>query len=497
MSAAGIEYVLRDGVDLEAIGVALSARFEIAADRERSSQRTFYDTFDGRLHARGLALIHENRRLALIDERQDELAGVELARRPRSLFVADLPEGRLRQALAPVASVRALSEIVRVRSHVLPARVLNADAKTVVRLFVEEPFALPPRVRLAAVRGYEKPLAAVRRVLEQDLGLTAPEETVPDATLRQAGGVPGGVPSNISLALPAGQRADAAASVLLRHLLAIIERNLSGAIADIDTEFLHDLRVAARRSRSAQRQLRHVFPPVPLSHFRSEFRWLQQVTGPSRDLDVYVLELADPPAVLEPLRKLLLERRRVERRRMVRALRSTRMSTLLAEWGAFLEELVEAPMEDRRDAERPVKEVAAERLGAVYTRMVKKGGAIDDSSPPAALHDLRKTGKELRYLLEFFSSLFPAEVVRPMVRTLKSLQKTLGRFQDCEVQADVMRSLRGEVAGRDGGPAALLAMGQLVDRLEREQTRARSEFAECFVHFASRPQRRRVRETFT
>jgi CHAD domain-containing protein len=496
MSAAGIEYVLRDGVDLDAISAALPSRFEIAAAPGRSSQRTFYDTFDGRLHARGLALVHEDRRLALTDERRRELAAVELSRRPRPLLASDLPEGRLREALAPIVGVRALGEIVRVRTRVVPARVLNADAKTVVRLFVEEPSALPARVRLAGVRGYDKALMAVRRALEGKLGLEVAEEPIPDAAVRRAGGLPGGLTSNLDVRLPPGQRADAAASVLLRSLLRMVEQNLPGAIADVDSEFLHDLRVAVRRSRSAQRQLRGVFPPVPLARFRAEFRWLQQVTGPSRDLDVYVLELADSPPGLEPLRELLLERRRRERRRMVRALRSKRMTTLLADWGAFLEELVEAPAEDRPDAARPVKDVAAERVRAVYERMVKTGSAIDDSSPPEALHDLRKTGKELRYLLEFFSSLFAVEVVRPMVRTLKSLQDTLGRFHDYEVQADALHSLPDEVAARDDGPAALLAMGQLLDRLEREQRAARSEFAARFADFAARPQRRRVRETF-
>ena len=66
---------------------------------------------------------------------------------------------------------------------------------------------------------------------------------------------------------------------------------LPGTIADVDSEFLHDFRVAVRRTRSLQRQLEPVFPPEPLAHFRSEFRWLQQATGPVRDLDVHQLDL--------------------------------------------------------------------------------------------------------------------------------------------------------------------------------------------------------------
>ena len=70
----------------------------------------------------------------------------------------------------------------------------------------------------------------------------------------------------------------------------MIEANLEGTIADLDSEFLHDFRVSVRRSRAVQRELKGVFAPAELARFRAEFRWLQQVTGDARDLDVYVLE---------------------------------------------------------------------------------------------------------------------------------------------------------------------------------------------------------------
>ena len=41
-----------------------------------------------------------------------------------------------------------------------------------------------------------------------------------------------------------------------------------------------------------------------------------------------------------------------------------------------------------------------------------------------------------------------------------------------------------------------MAMGQLVDELERDQVAARAEFAERFDAFAAKPQRQLVRETF-
>ena len=283
-----------------------------------------------------------------------------------------------------------------------------------------------------------------------------------------------------------------------------IEANLPGTLADVDSEFLHDLRVAVRRTRSLQRELKAVFPPDELARFRVEFRWLQGVTGPSRDLDVYLLEFDDfagslPEAQrrnLEPLRALLTQRRIRERRRMVLALRSQRAQALLVEWKQFVEVLTELPAEDRPDAARPVAEVAARRISHVYRQMLKMGGAIDEQSPPVALHELRKKGKELRYLLEFFARLFPAATVGPMVKTLKSLQDTLGRFQDREVQTGMLRSLGDEIAAQENGAAALMAMGVLVERLERQQADARAEFAERFAPFAAKRRRAAVKETF-
>jgi CHAD domain-containing protein len=495
--AQGAQYLLPDGLDL---AEALGAELRVERDRRRSAERTFYDTFDGRLHAEGLALLHTDGRLSLVDAvTYGERAGADLPDAPDRLPAADLPAGPLRDLLQPIVEVRALLPVARVRSRTSALRVLNDDDKTVVRLAVEAPAVivngrsrtrLRRRVHVAAVRGYADELAAVRRELEERLGVTAAERPLHDEAVAAAGGVPGGVTSKPGFSLHALQPAAACAAIMFGELLRAIEANVPGTIADVDSEFLHDLRVAVRRTRSLQRQLKSVLPPE-LARFRTEFRRLQQVTGPARDLDVYVLDfdayVADAGPDLEPLRGLLEQRRRREHARMGRALRSQRTRRLLADWRTFVDGL--------EDGE-PIRDVASRRIGRVYRRMVKAGGKIDDSSPPEALHDLRKQGKELRYLLEFFASLYPDKVVRPMVKTLKALQDTLGRFQDREVQAEMLRALRDDVAALDNGAAALMAMGTLVEHLEQQQAAARAEFAERFAAFAAKPQRALVRRTF-
>ena len=422
--------------------------------------------------------------------------------------------GAFRDALLPIVEVRALLPLVHVHSRVRAIDVLDEERKTIVRTKLEQPTVvasasnhrpLRPRVRLTAVRGYDDELAAIRMTLEHELAFKLADQPLVDEAVRAAGGVPGGIPSKITVPLARNQRADVATVAILRALLRIVEANVAGTIADVDAEFLHDFRVAVRRSRAVQREMRGVFGPDVLAAFRTDFKWLQTITGDARDLDVYVLEfdamramVPEPmQADLEPLLGVLESRRLMARREMARGLRSERTARILGEWEAFLEELVESDTEDRPDAARPIGEVAGERIARVYRRMVRMGRAIAPESPAEDYHELRKKGKELRYLLELYGTpLFDTDVVKPMVKTLKALQDVLGRHQDREVQMAMLQSLRDEVSARPGGPGALMAMGALVQRLGEDEQAARGEFADSFAAFASKAQRRLVKETF-
>jgi CHAD domain-containing protein len=189
-------------------------------------------------------------------------------------------------------------------------------------------------------------------------------------------------------------------------------------------------------------------------------------------------------ADLEPLRGILTTRRARALSAARRALKAQRTAEALREWGEFVAEVPEA--------ERTVLSLASHRITRVYRKMVKMGKAIDDDSPAEDLHELRKVGKELRYLLEFFQSLYPADVVKPFIKTLKGLQDMLGRFQDREVQRLSLRALAPDVKD----PFALMAMGVLIDRFIKEEAQARAEFAGRFAAFAGAEQRQVVKDHF-
>ena len=514
MDVPQTQLLLPDGIDAAGAVDRLAARVAVVTQRAHRTDRTFWDTFDGRLHGAGLVLVDNGTRFALADSATyAEQAAADHPRGLRRVAVVDLPAGPLRERLEPLVEMRVLTPIVRVRSRRLPINVLDDLGKVVVRLQAEEPtvvaggdakIALRPRLNVVGVRGYDRAYERVLALLTDDLDLQPVTELLHDEGVAAVGAAPGGTSSKLRVTLLPETRADAAAVTILRRLLEIIEANLPGTLANLDSEYLHDLRVAVRRSRALQRELRGVFAREPLRVFREGFRELQVLTGPTRDLDVQLLEFADLVATLPagtapdvaPLRELLELRLADERAKMVRGLKSERTRVLLDNWRDYLDVLVAAPEEDRPDAARPVTEVAGERIATVYRRMVKMGRAIEPDSPHEALHDLRKKGKELRYLLEFFASLYPQEVVKPMVSTLKGLQDVLGRFQDREVQADALRALGDEIAAREGGAAALMAMGVLVQRLGEEQAQAREQFAERFERFAAKPQRKLVSQTF-
>jgi CHAD domain-containing protein len=311
---------------------------------------------------------------------------------------------------------------------------------------------------------------------------------------------------NAQVPMVANERAGVAVAKVLLRLLQIMDANLPGTLADTDVEFLHDYRVAIRRTRSVLREMRAVFDPAALERVRPSFKWLQDQTSATRDLDIYLHEFDElrelaPAAVradLEPLEPLLRERHRQARGAMQAALTSDRAHALRADWWEILQTLVLADHDVGPDGARPIGELAAWRIRKVHHKIVGMGTAISPDSKPEEYHELRKKGKELRYLLELFGApLFDPDVVKPLIKTLKGLQDVLGLHQDREVQIEMLREMGHELVARPGGPRALMAIGTLIDRLEADAAAARGRFAASFAEFASESQCKLVAKAFS
>lgn len=322
--------------------------------------------------------------------------------------------------------------------------------------------------------------------------------------LAALGRSPADYSSKLDLVLDPDLTAQQALRTILLHLLNTLKTNIDGTCSDIDSEFLHDLRVSVRRSRSALSQLKGLLPAVELAPFREGFAWLGNITGPTRDLDVYLLKYAhyvqrlpeNHRQDLAPFHDFLKQRQAEEQQTLAALLQGTKSSKLLDHWQDLLEQDREADP-DLPDAELPVREVADRRIWKLFRRCVKEGRAITAESPAEHLHELRKTCKKLRYLLEFFQSLYPPKDMAALIKALKVLQDNLGDFNDFEIQSEAMHSLGLLMAKKEKAPpATLLAMGMLAESLRHQQQQTRQEFERRFTEFCANKNRRLFRKLF-
>lgn len=299
-------------------------------------------------------------------------------------------------------------------------------------------------------------------------------------------------------------RSDVAAKAILSALLEVLTARENGVLLAEDPEHLHDFRIAVRRTRSALEQFNEVFPPRLLAQFAAHFKWLGQITTPSRDFDVYLLGFVDLKAALpaassadiDPLREFLERHATLAHRQLAKQLRSRRYALLLGSWRKFLD----APCPKRPSAPlalAPIKTLADRRIWKLFRKVLRQGLAIQPDSPPESIHRLRKTCKKLRYLLEFFRDHYPADEIKTSIKQLKKLQDYLGDFQDAHARIAMLTMIGLEMRQDPEVPTkALLACGMLLHVLHRQQQLLRDTFPRYFKPFAKSQNRTRFRLLF-
>ncbi|MEQ1668995.1 MAG: CHAD domain-containing protein [Sulfuriferula sp.] len=299
-------------------------------------------------------------------------------------------------------------------------------------------------------------------------------------------------------------RTDAAVRIIMQRLLETMRACEAGVLAGADAEFLHNFRIALRRNRSLLGQIRGVMPQRNWQRLSHGFAWLSDITRSARDLDVYLLVLeADKtrltPAAsdaLTPLREFFQHRQQLAYQQLVACLNSPRYAKLIAAWAAYL--ALPLPVHSKLpDAQRPLLVFANQRIWRMLRRVIRQGNAIRADSPPQALHELRKSCKKLRYLMEFFRSLYPAAMMKQPLKVLKALQNQLGECQDLQVQQALLVTFQQSVT-IDGSALqrTLAAVERMRCRLVKRETKRRKSFRQCFAAFVEARQRKVFRQLF-
>jgi CHAD domain-containing protein len=508
-----------------ALTAALGAKGRVKKEPSQTVHREWFDTFDWRLHRAGLTL----ERVTVAGRGSAELllrstAGEVLQVVPAvpaaangfgtittPVLDSNATMSSVLTRLAQVVEMRALLGLAAVTAHVRTFRILDAKEKTIARVVAEEATrdthkaVSTPRCRISLmpVRGYEGESRKLARRLSALPGMRLSQETWLASALAERGRRPQDYGGQLDLKLSPTLSAVTAVKTILAHLLEIAERNVPGVAADLDTEFLHDLRVSVRRSRTALKLLGDLLPAVQVSNLWLDLKWMSDLTTPTRDLDAHRL-LASQPGTrggvqteeLRPFYAFLQLRRQAAQRNLVRGLRSARWSRAQQRWRSLCTSDDPASAKLSPGESQPtIQDVARPEIARAYRKARRLGEAINDASPATDLHALRKRCKELRYLMEFFACLIEGRPYRAVLSQLKSLQDCLGEFQDTYVQQRAVATFADEMLTDGAGSAAtLMALGRVVDTLELRQAQARQEFEVRFKGFTNKATRANLAE---
>lgn len=493
-------YIVGDTVSAETIVQSLQALVPTRRHALRRQRLTLLDTFDGRIRRAGASVTRRrvNGTAMLAWQTRRGAPPVTAAVDPAVAFVWDIPEGVLQRRLAPIVGVRRLLSQVEAEEHGTLLDVLDGQGKTRARLRIESGRTrssgsgqswqpVPTVITLTSLRGYADTYERLVPIIRSRPDVEPCPEGFHGEMLRRAGALEG---ADLSLPCLDG-RVEAAEGVRRIHLalLGVLAANEPGLRADLDTEFLHDFRVAVRRTRSLLRQIRNVFPSDVVEHFSNEFSWIGRLTGPPRDLDVLLLDLrAERPYMpardMELITSAVRALRLNEHEALVAALDSPRYRQLRGDWMGFLERPT-APDADGGMAPRVLEEIVSRRAWRLSQRLARCASEIDDETPAERLHEVRILAKKLRYLVDIAPSFYEAGDLTRVVGSLKKVQRVFGDYNDAQIQETrLLECLRSLSADHDGR-SALFALGGLVERTRQRRACLRDQVVESLARFSA------------
>ena len=502
-----IRYAVPDSIEGQYLLDKIGQKFTISSIDSGKTAWQYWDTFDWRVFRSGLVLYCHGQCLQLVERSTNcPIASIELLTKEPLKFCRDLPAGLLRDRLDPIVKLRALLLLASTTIETSQLSIVNKDAKIICRLLLEQHYLIDHHatsglgfLTLKTVRGYAKEAKKIQKIIF-GCGLNLSNDDQATAIFKAIGLTPSTYSSKINLSLTPKQPVSLAAVAIFKSQAEVMRINEAGIKADIDTEFLHDFRVALRRTRAGLSQLKGIFPNDITSRFKKELAAIGKMTNRMRDLDVYLLKkeyyCAMLPgqlrAKLDHLFELLSKERSKERQKVVCLLSSNNYRKTLSEWEKFLDSYELNIGDDSCNSSKPVVELAEKFIFKTWRRAISKGRLIHNDSADQELHLLRLDCKKLRYLLEFFGSLFDTEKIQFLTNQLKKLQDNLGDFNDICVQQETLQEyIEHQLQGKPDAIDVAAAIGGLITHLNHQQQEVRMIFEQTFKEF-NRPKNNRL-----
>jgi CHAD domain-containing protein len=240
-----------------------------------------------------------------------------------------------------------------------------------------------------------------------------------------------------------GTAGDVVRAALVAHTTSLQDADVM--VRSDQPDGVHQVRVACRRLRSVLAAFRPVVDRTATDHVRAELQWIGAQLAGARDAEVAVAHLrelvaAQPPElVLGPVAARLQQEDLRDGVASGDDARRTLASPRYLQALEALAELVADPPLTVRAAE-PAEPVVAEVLAHTGERLRKLVEVAEGADDPAALHDVRKAAKRLRYTAEVAEPVLGAPVTE-LIGTLKDVQQVLGDRQDTFLTREVCARL--------------------------------------------------------
>ena len=481
----------------------LNLKLHLFDDKTVISDISYYDSFDWRLFKRGLVLIKDSTDYILYKYKEGLVISSLLWNSQKlPVFYNDFPESGLKKELSKRLGIRALIKAATIKKQLKNYRVLNDDEKTIALLklltFKNKSENVPEHYYLTieSVRGYKSEFSSINTILKNTGIVKSNKNPYLDA-LVSSGVRPGTYNSKFKIKIDPNVTSVEALRQILLHLINTMKINEEGIRKDIDIEFLHDFRVAVRRARSAISQINFVLPEETTSKLKKIFSSIGKMTNRLRDLDVYLLKKDEYKMMLpeklrpgiEPVFNKLQNERVLEQKKLKSQLVSKNYRGALNEAEQCLQNIY-TDENSPKNSDIKVLLLAKKIIWKKYRKVVNSGLRIDEGTPDTKLHELRIECKKLRYLLEFFTALFPADKMDIIIAQLKKLQDNLGDFNDYYVQQNSLVEIRDDYSPEDPDFAKIsMSIGGLIAILGARQLEVRKEFKMKFSEFVKKENR--------
>jgi CHAD domain-containing protein len=228
------------------------------------------------------------------------------------------------------------------------------------------------------------------------------------------------------------------AEKVLRVRIAEVVALKGEALDFTDIEGVHDMRVAARRLRSALRDFGPLTDKSRLKKVSKELKDLADALGDVRDQDVAItaldaLQIESPRDSIKTGLGLLSAERQSDRdsarRRLVKTLDSKGFEKL---HHRFSEALAKAFDKNSNQDSVSFNQAGRKAVAAALDDFLGLSASLYYPSKNADLHRLRISAKRLRYALELFVACW-GDKIAPYADEIAKMQSHLGEIHDCDI----------------------------------------------------------------